>query len=246
MGFESKIYYHEKLLFYLLVFALLAGCTAEPFIIMKAKASTRTKLNVRVPRESIWEKLTKTKYNDQVLKVAIRSFASFLVALSGLILFTDKIFSFELAETYGFADTQTFLWVFNQSISPLFIILGLIFRPYKIAIVIPVYMYFIQLYWVFNPAVRFDDVLLQTYALGAVAGFIALVVAINWFFHKASDQRQKTIGQLERALDLDLIEGIQVLIRFIVVDIKRKYISEVDRKNYVEDYLAKLNKVDKC
>lgn len=178
--------------------------------------------------------------------MVIRTFASVLVAFSGLILFADKVLTIELAETYGFADTQTFLWVFTQSVSPLLIILGLIFKPYKIAIVIPVYMYFIQLYWIFSPGVRFDDVLLQTYALGAVAGFVALVVAINWFFHKASDQRQKTIGQLERALDLDLIEGIQVLIRFIVVDIKRKYISEQDRKDYVKDYMSKLNKVDKC
>lgn len=124
--------------------------------------------------------------------------------------------------------------------------LGLIFKPYKIAITIPVYMYFVQLYWVFNPAIRFDDILLQTYAFGAVFGFIALVVAINWFFHNASDKRQRTIGQLERALDLDLIEGIQVLIRFIVVDIKRKYITDDKRKEYVKDYMAKLDKIDQC
>lgn len=190
--------------------------------------------------------MTKTKYNDQVLKVIIRTFASVLVALSGLILFTDKVTSFEFSNNYGFADTQTLIWVVTQSISPLLIMLGFIFRPYKIAITIPVYMYFIQLYWVFTPGIRFDDILLQTYAIGAVAGFVALVVAINWYFHYASNQRQKTIGQLERALDLDLVEGIQVLIRFIVVDIKRKYISESDRKGFVRDYMAKLNKIDKC
>lgn len=151
-----------------------------------------------------------------------------------------------MAETYGFADTQSFIWVFTQSISPLILMLGLIFRPYKIAITIPVYMYFIQLYWVFSPGVRFDDIYLQTYAIGAVAGFVALVVTINWFFHNASDQRQRTIGQLEKALDLDLIEGIQVLIRFIVVDIKRKYVAEEDRKEYVKDYMTKLDKIDRC
>lgn len=124
--------------------------------------------------------------------------------------------------------------------------LGFIFKPYKIALTIPVYMYFVQLYWVFNPGVRFDDVYLQVYAIGAVAGFIALVVAINWYFHNASDQRQRTISQLERALDLNLIEGIQVLIKFIVVDIKRKYVAEEDRKSYVKDYMAKLEKIDQC
>ncbi|MCM4160356.1 hypothetical protein FHG64_18740 [Antarcticibacterium flavum] len=213
---------------------------------MKTTVSTKQKFSARVPRESIWKKLTKTKYNDQVLKVTIRTFASALVAVAGFMLFADKILEVNFAETYGFADSQTFLWVFTQSISPLLLIIGLVFKPYKIAITIPVYMYFVQLYWVFNPAIRFDDILLQTYAIGAVLGFIALVVVINWFFHKASDKRQRTIGQLERALDLDLIEGIQVLIRFIVVDIKRKYITEENRKEYVRDYMAKLDKIDQC
>lgn len=210
---------------------------------MKATTSKNSP-KFQIPTESIWKKLTKTKFEDQVLKVAIRTFASVLIAFSGLILLTDKIIIFEFANTYGFADTQTLLWVIAQSVSPLLIMLGFIFKPYKISLTIPVYMYFVQLYWVFNPAVRFDDVYLQVYAIGAVAGFVSMVVAINWYFHRASDRRQRTISQLERALDLDLIDGIQVLIRFIVVDIKRKYVAESDRKEYVKDYMAKLDKID--
>lgn len=212
---------------------------------MKAPIQTHSS-RLRIPTESIWKKLTKTKYNDRVLKATIRTFASIIIAFSGLILFTDKVITLEFSNNYGFADTQTLLWVFAQSVSPLLIMLGFVFKPYKIALTIPVYMYFVQLYWVFNPAVRFDDVYLQVYAIGAVAGFVALVVAINWYFHQASDRRQKTIGQLERALDLDLMEGIQILIRFIVVDIKKKYISEGDRKEYVRDYIAELDKIDRC
>lgn len=213
---------------------------------MKTIVEIKQKLNVRVPRESIWQQLTKTKYDDRVLKVSIRTFASILVALSGLILFADKIFTFELSNTYGFIDSQTFVWVFSQSISPLLIIFGMVFRPYKIAITIPIYMYFIQFFWLFNPAVRFDDIYLQFYAIGAVIGFVSLVVAINWYFHSASNQRQRTISQLERALDLDLIEGIQGLIRFIVVDIKRNYVGEQDKKRFVKDYMAELDKIDRC
>ncbi|HSI70352.1 MAG TPA: hypothetical protein VK941_08980 [Gillisia sp.] len=213
---------------------------------MKTTASTKQKYSDLVPRESIWMKLTKTKYDDQVLKVTIRTFASILVALAGIMLFADKVISIELAELYGFADSQTLIWVFTQSVSPLLLMVGLIFKPYKIALTIPVYMYFVQLYWVFNPGIRFDDILLQAYAFGAVLGFVTLVIAINWFFHRASAKRQRTIGQLERALDLDLMEGIQVLIRFIVVDIKRKYITDDNRKDYVKDYMAKLDKIDQC
>ncbi|CAN5286076.1 hypothetical protein BH23BAC2_BH23BAC2_17240 [soil metagenome] len=189
--------------------------------------------------------MTKTKYEDQVLKVTIRTFASILVALSGLILFADKVYPYELSNNYGFADSQTFIWVFSQTLAPLLLVVGLIFRPYFIAITIPVYIYFIQMFWVFNPVARFDDALLQTYAIGTVAGFVALVVAINWYFHRASNQRQRTISQLERALDLDLIGGLQNLIRFIVVDVKRNYIAETDKKKFVQDYMAQLDKIDK-
>ncbi len=189
--------------------------------------------------------LTKTRYDDQVLKATIRTFASILVALSGLILFADKVFPYELSNNYGFADTQTFIWVFSQTLAPLLLVLGLIFRPYFISITIPVYIYFIQMYWVFSPGVRFDDALLQVYAIGTVAGFVALIAAINWYFHNATNQRQRTISQLEKALDLDLIGGIQSLIHFIVVDVKRKYVAETDRKRFVKDYMAELDKIDR-
>ena len=212
---------------------------------MKSTMSTKPKFNVRVPRESIWTKLKQTKFDDQVLKATIRTFASVMVALSGLILFADKIFPYELSNNYGFADTQTFIWVLCQTLAPLLLIIGLVFRPYFISIIIPVYIYFIQMYWVFSPGVRFDDALLQVYAIGTVAGFVTLIVAINWYFHHATNQRQRTISQLEKALDLDLIGGIQNLIRFIVVDVKRKYIADSDKKKFVKDYMAELDKIDR-
>src|SRR5690606_39433610 len=95
---------------------------------MKSTMSTKQKFNVRVPRESIWMKLKTTKYDDQVLKAAIRTFASILVALSGLILFADKVFPYELSNNYGFSDSQTFIWVFSQTLAPLLLVLGLVFR----------------------------------------------------------------------------------------------------------------------
>ncbi len=82
--------------------------------------------------------------------------------------------------------------------------------------------------------------------MGTVAGFVCLVIAINWYFHNATNQRQRTIGQLEKALDLDLVGGIQSLIHFIVVDVKRKYISDSDKKHFVKDYMAELDKIDRC
>jgi len=104
--------------------------------------------------------------------VAARIIASLIIALSGFILFTDKVFYFELNNTYGFKSSQAFIWVLTQTLSPLILVLGAVFKPYKISFLIPVYFYSIQLYWVFRPDIQFDDSLLQVYAIGCCLGFV--------------------------------------------------------------------------
>src|SRR5699024_12211623 len=65
------------------------------------------------------------KWNGQATKVGIRIFASFLVALSGLMLFTDKITTFGITSSFGFQDTQTFNWAPAQPFSPFVLISGI-------------------------------------------------------------------------------------------------------------------------
>lgn len=114
------------------------------------------------------------KSKDQEAKAVIRVLGSLIIALSGLILFSDKVLTFQLENNYGFDDTPTFIWVLSQTLSPILILIGSLFKPFKTSYLIPVYIYAIQLYWVFKPDIRFDDVLLQTYAIGAVFGFLLL------------------------------------------------------------------------
>jgi len=119
-------------------------------------------------------KSIETKSKDQEAKVAVRIVGSMLIALSGLILFSDKVLTFELDNNYGFDDTPTFIWVFSQSLSPFLILLGSLFKPFKTSYFIPVYIYSIQIYWVFQPDIQLDNALLQTYAIGSVFGFVML------------------------------------------------------------------------
>ncbi len=115
----------------------------------------------------------------QETKAGIRFIGSVLVALSGLILFSDKVINIQLSNTYGFKNTSTFIWVLSQSLSPFLMAIAIVFKPYKTAYVIPVYFYAIQLYWVFNPSIQFDNALLQTYAIGVCMGFILLGYTIT-------------------------------------------------------------------
>jgi len=152
--------------------------------------------------------LTKQKLNAQATKettnVTLRITASIITALSGAILYLDKAFTFNLSNTYGFADAQTFVWVFTQSVSPLILILGASLRPFKISYTVPVYLYTIQLLWVFNPNLKLDDSLLHVYAVGSTLVFIVLMVFLNVVLTRFKSAQSKKITFLEQALDLSL------------------------------------------
>lgn len=144
-----------------------------------------------------------TKLFDQETKVAIRMFGSLLVALSGLVLFTDKVINFQLTNNYGFNDTQTFIWVLSQSLSPFLMAISIAFKPYKTAYLIPVYFYSIQLYWVFNPNIKFDDSLLQIYAIGVSILFLLLayvITNINNMKNKREKEREIAFIQLKETI----------------------------------------------
>ncbi len=144
----------------------------------------------------------KEKSKNPVLREAIRAVASILVALSGLPLLSDKVFTFTLENNFGFEDTQTFLWVLTQSVSPLLLVVGANFKPYKLAYIFPVYLYSIQLYWVFDSGLYLDDPLLHVYAFGCVVVFIFLIRLIHIKLYKARQERTSRISLLERILDL--------------------------------------------
>ena len=148
--------------------------------------------------------LTKTKLKDPVARAVIKTIGSILIILSGIMLFSDKIFYFELDNNHGFQDSQTFIWVLTQSLSPLIIVLGSLLRPYRSAYLVPVYFYTIQLYWVFDTSLKIDDQLLHVYAVG-VTVFIAICAwLINRFFIKSVNQRNNKITFLEEMLDLSM------------------------------------------
>jgi len=150
-------------------------------------------------------KSIKKKSLDQGINRILRIIASLLVALSGFILYADKVLTLQLQNNHGYSDTQTFIWVLMQSISPvLLIVVGAFFKPYKIFYTIPLYFYTIQIYWVFDSSLQFDDALLQLYAVGTVFTFIISSILLNFVLSKLKSQSQSKISFLEQALDLSV------------------------------------------
>ena len=149
-------------------------------------------------------KSIKTKLKDPATKAVIRIIGSIFTILSGVMLFSDKIFYFSLDNTFGFSDTQTFIWVLSQSLSPVLLILGSVLRCYRISYTVPLYFYFIQLYWVFDASLKIDDVLLHIYAIGVVLFFCISALIISKIFTKALNERATKLNLLESMLDLSI------------------------------------------
>lgn len=145
--------------------------------------------------------LIEQKSKDPVVRAVIRSIAALLVALSGLMLFADKAIDIELDNTYGFKSTKTFIWVLSQSASPMLLMLGAIFRPWRMAYAIPCYIYTIQVIWVFSPEILLDDWILHLYAAGATAFFVVLIAVSDYGIRKAKLERSKRIMLLESLVE---------------------------------------------
>ena len=159
---------------------------------------------------SIVVKLKDLEGKEDVKPLRIKIFGSVLVALSGFILFADKVITLKLSNNYGFADTQTFIWALSQSLSPFILVIALLFKPFKTSFLVPLYMYFIQIYWVFNACTTFDDFLMQAYAIGTCIIYIILIYIIkrykifrdklfeeNRIFH---DEAKKTMDVLRNRI----------------------------------------------
>jgi hypothetical protein len=131
----------------------------------------------------------------------MRIFASVIIVFSGLLLFADKFFiNSNFDNNYGFANSNTFVWTICQVISPLLICFFSHFRPYKITYCIPIYIYAIILYWIFNPP-KDDKNYFNAYAIGSIILFVLCVFLYSKYSKKERELR-KRVTLLESILDL--------------------------------------------
>lgn len=155
--------------------------------------------------QSIEKILKDLEIKGNNISLKLRIFGSVLVILSGVILFSDKIVNISLENNFGFKSTKTFIWVLTQSLSPLLIAFATVLRPYVSSYLVPIYIYFIQVYWVFKPSIRFDDYLLQTYAIGTCLIFVGLIYIFNRGKSIKLQQKRENeefINETKKAIDL--------------------------------------------
>ena len=132
-----------------------------------------------------------------------RIIASLLILFSSILLILDKLIVVEFTNNYGLADSATLLWVVTQSIAPILICFASAFKPFRIAYIVPIYLYTLQLFWMFSSSdPKSDDRdFMYIYCLGSVVLFVLIIILFNKFFKKQNDLK-KRVSVLEALLDL--------------------------------------------
>lgn len=120
-----------------------------------------------------------------------------LVALSGFILYSDKVFTwvgltFDIPSKWEDAgmDFPTFVWFLSQTISPgIWALSTRLFKTHIIFHVIPVYCYVLQLYFIFSDFKIVDDTYLQWYVVGTTILTMIGLYLVWWLLRRHVEQR---------------------------------------------------------
>lgn len=136
--------------------------------------------------------------------ITSRIIASLLIALSGFVLYLDKVFiffnvSFTPPEKFIEAgvDFDAFLWFLAQTISPFLLIIGSILRPYNLAYMIPIYCYTLQLYFILFDYNYVDYDYIGIYSVGTSVLLVFIIIGIKTALHYLF---QKKLFQIKKEL----------------------------------------------
>ena len=133
-------------------------------------------------------------------------FGTFLIALSGCILYLDKVFDYIGYEQTIDSDYYSFsalVWTMCQSISPILIIIGANFKPLRISYVIPLYCYSLQIFYVFFDLRIVEKHYTPYYAIGTAILLCVLIVLLKLLFNYLRSLRNTEVDLLESIIESD-------------------------------------------
>ena len=137
-----------------------------------------------------------------------RLLSSLLIVVAGIILLSDKLsvyFNIKLTNNHGFVNSEQLIWATSQIITLLIVIFANQFKPYKISYFIPIYISFLQLYWIFFSPTFSDSSIFNWYVFGSSILFALSIFFISSFFNKDKEQKER-LSLLESVLDLTYLQ----------------------------------------
>ncbi|KIX19689.1 hypothetical protein SY27_17930 [Flavobacterium sp. 316] len=130
-----------------------------------------------------------------------RIIGTFLVVLSALITYTDKL-GFELDYNFGYSSTENFIFALTTTLSPIILAIGANFRPLRISFVFPIFIFSANLFWMVSDNDS-DMGYSYHYAFAVVICFILLILFVDKFIKKEKYYKNK-VSLLEALLDLKI------------------------------------------
>ncbi len=137
---------------------------------------------------------------DKPNSISIKVFGSLLIALSGLILYLDKVLkymNYEFDIPTKFTDAgmvfQTFIWLWSQTLAPILIICGALLKPYRLSYLIPLFCYSLQLYLLAFDTRVVDDSYIALYAFGTFILILGIVFGIKYLLHYLFQRKIATL-----------------------------------------------------
>lgn len=122
-----------------------------------------------------------------------------LIVLSGLILYADKaivFFNINIPLPSRYEDVQwdleTFIWMVSASISPILLIIAANFKSHKIAYIVPLYCYTLQIWFILFDFAVVDKGYLGWYAFGSCVFIVMIYFAYNKI------EAQKILKRIEK------------------------------------------------
>ncbi len=147
---------------------------------------------------------------------ATRIFGTFLIVLSGCILYLDKIFLYSnitLKNTHGWRDTETYVWHLCQTISPVLIMFGMYLRAYTLATIVPIFCYVLQFFFVLDSSMTIDKGSTWLYVIGTSIGIMIVFTFIKLHLIRIGKVKKLKIELMEDLIqtDTDIFDGHEVV-----------------------------------
>ncbi|MCL6275095.1 hypothetical protein M3P19_13835 [Muricauda sp. 2012CJ35-5] len=143
------------------------------------------------------------KISEDPETIVTRAFGTFLVLLSGILIYTDKFVEyFDIQVAYQFeyyTSLDVFLWTICQTLTILILATAFFFNPYKWSLSVPIIIFSLQLSYVFRDEKWIQEQYYLLYSLIFVAtifGFIYFSKYVNSIMAKFLNIKQKEVDTL--------------------------------------------------
>lgn len=136
----------------------------------------------------------------------IRIFSSIIILLVIPLLFAYRFFPFnDVNKFMGFTNIRDFIFFTSMSLAPVIIIVGAFLNAYKIAYIPLIFVYSIDLVWIFGyqSFMHYSDVNIL-YAFLLTVGFIIvyrILFYVKIFQNKIDLEAKETLEQIQKELD---------------------------------------------